>query len=67
MVEKTGLGDDSWEIINCLSNNVFDEESGEIRLKKGKRVADQLFKLEKIQSDLYWIKCDDDDKKAVCL
>lgn len=45
MLDKTGLEDDSWEIINCISNNVFDEESGEIRLKKGKRIADQLFKL----------------------
>ena len=45
MVEKTGLEDDSYEIVNCISGNVFDEEKNEIRLKKGKQISDQLFKI----------------------
>lgn len=45
MVEKTGLEDDTYEISNCISGNVFDEEKGEIRLKKGKQISDQLFKI----------------------
>lgn len=28
MIEKVGLQDDNYEIVNCLSNFVFDEESG---------------------------------------
>lgn len=58
MVEKTGLEDDSYEIVNCISGNVFDEEKNEIRLKKGKQISDQLFKIERIKDDFYWIKLD---------
>lgn len=60
MVEKTGMEDDSYEIVNCISGFVFDEESKEIRLKKGKQVSDQLFKLENIKEDWYWIKCEEE-------
>ena len=45
MIDKTALEDDSYEIVNCISGNVFDEEKGEIRLKRGKQIADQLFKI----------------------
>ena len=46
--------------MNCISGNVFDEESHEIRLKKGKQIADQLFKLEKANNDFFWIKCEEE-------
>ena len=58
MIQRTGLEDDSYEIVNCISGNAFDEEGGEIRLRKGKQVADQLFKLENVNNDLFWIKCE---------
>ena len=44
MIEKVGIKEDEYEIINCASNLVFDEEGGEIRLKEGKQSSDQLFK-----------------------
>lgn len=44
--------------MNCISGNVFDEEKNEIRLKKGKQISDQLFKIERIKDDFYWIKLD---------
>jgi hypothetical protein len=40
MVEKVGHGEDEYEIVNGASNNVWDEESGEIRLKPGKQSSD---------------------------
>ena len=62
MVEKVGLADDHFEIVNCLSSLVFDEESQEVRLKHGKQSKDQLFALEvaPIESNpkYYWIKTD---------
>ena len=58
MIDKTGLEEDSYEIVNCISGNVFDEEKGEIRLKKGKQIADQLYKIERIKDDFFWIKLD---------
>ena len=67
MVEKTGLEDDSYEIVNCISGNVFDEEKNEIRLKKGKQISDQLFKIENIKNDFFWIKLDSEGDKAVSL
>lgn len=33
MVEKVGQADDQYEIVNCLSTLVFDEDSKEIRLR----------------------------------
>ena len=65
MVEKTGMEEDSYEIVNCLSGNVFDEEGGEIRLRKGKQVADQLFKMEHANNDFYWIKCEEEGDRTV--
>lgn len=62
MIEKVGLADDQFEIVNCVSSFVFDEESKEIRLKYGKGKGDQLFALERapIQAfhAYYWIKTD---------
>lgn len=62
MIEKIGLADDQYEIVNCLSSLVFDEESHEIRLKAGKQSKDQLFALEVAPIDsnpkYYWIKTD---------
>ena len=65
MVEKTGMEEDSYEIANCISGNVFDEESGEIRLRKGKQVADQLFKMERANSDFHWVKCEEEGGRAL--
>ena len=62
MIQKMSLADDSYEFINCLSGYVFDEESKEIKLRKGKQGKDQLFALQKapIQAfhTYYWIKTD---------
>ena len=45
MIEKVGAGDDEYEIVNCQSNLVWDEEGQEIRLRYGKQASDQLFKV----------------------
>ena len=70
MVQKIGLEDDHYEIVNCLSSMVFDEESKEVRLKNGKQSKDQLFSIQKAPieafSNYYWIKTDaDKGNKAV--
>ena len=71
MVEKVGLHDDHYEIVNCISALVFDEESKEIRLRRGKQSKDQLFAVEKapIQAfhSYYWIKTSDKGDKAISL
>lgn len=71
MVEKVGLGEDQFEIVNCLSSLVFDEESKEIRLKFGKQASDQLFALvpAPVQAfhKYYWIKTDAKGEKALSL
>lgn len=71
MIEKVGLGDDHYEIVNCVSALVFDEESKEIRLKRGKQSKDQLFMIEKapIQAfhEYFWIKTSEKGDKALHL
>ena len=71
MVEKVGLKDDHYEIVNCVSALVFDEESHQIKLKHGKQSKDQLFFLEKapIQAfhEYYWIKTSEKGDKALHL
>lgn len=66
MVEKVGSGEDEYEIVNCLSNLVFDEEGSEIKLKFGNQSGDQLFKVEKI-NNAFWIKTSAKGKEAVAL
>mgnify|MGYP002075665710 CR=1 FL=1 len=50
---------------------MFDEESGEIRLKKGKGKSDQLFDLERAQipgfHQYFWFKTDSSGKKSISL
>lgn len=69
MVDKVSLGEDQYEIVNCLSGLVFDEESKEVRLKQGKQGKDQLFMLEQapVQAfhKYYWIKCKEKGSKAL--
>lgn len=52
-----------------MSNFVFDEESKEIHLKKGKQINDQLFKIERIpdHQGYYWIKTSEEGEMAVSL
>lgn len=57
MIEKVGHGEDEFEIVNCQSNFVWDEEGDEIRLKEGKQNKDQLFKVEKCNNS-FWFKTD---------
>jgi hypothetical protein len=45
MIEKVGAGDDSYEVVNCLSTYVCSVEENEIRLKFGKQHKGQLFKI----------------------
>jgi len=47
MIEKCSLNEDSFEIVNCISDMVFDEEKREIVLHHGKQKKDQLFMVEK--------------------
>lgn len=54
MIEKVGHGEDEYELVNCASGNVWDEESGEVRLKPGKQSSDQLFKVQKAQNNTFW-------------
>ena len=56
MIEKVGHGDDEFEIVNGLSNLVWDEEGSEIKLRFGKQSKDQLFKVEKFQNNSFWFK-----------
>lgn len=71
MIEKVGLGEDQYEIVNCVSSLVFDEESKEIRLKRGKQSSDQLFAIvpAPVQGPhkYYWIKTDAKGEKALAL
>lgn len=69
MVDKVGIGQDHYEIVNCMSGLVCDEESKEVRLKTGKQSKDQLFMLEQapVQAfhKYYWIKCQEKGNKAL--
>jgi hypothetical protein len=66
MIEKVGLDEDQYEIVNGVSNLVWDEEGQEIRLKFGKQSGDQLFKVERAQN-AYWFKTDSKGSEAVAL
>ena len=66
MVEKVGHGDDQYEIVNCQSNLVWDEEGHEVKLRFGKQNSDQLFKVEKAGNG-WWFKTSSKGDKAVCL
>lgn len=66
MIEKVGAGDDEFEIVNCQSNLVWDEEGYEVRLRFGKQASDQLFKVEKI-GNAFWFKTSEKGDKAVAL
>lgn len=62
------VNNDEFEFINAISGYCFDEESGEIRLKKGKKAKDQLFPLEKSPiPGYYWIKTGKTTGKALAL
>jgi len=70
MIEKVGQKDDEYEIVNCLSALVFDEESKEIRLRPGKQSKDQLFSV--VQAPIqgqrwFWIKTDSKGNSALSL
>lgn len=71
MIEKVGLGEDQYQIVNCISSFVFDEESKQIRLKNAKQNKDQLFAL--VQAPVqafhkyYWIKTDSKGNEALAL
>lgn len=69
MVEKVGQSEDQFEIVNCLSGLVWDEEDGEVRLKQGKQKGDQLFSVEKapMEGNAFWIKCSSKGDTAVAL
>jgi hypothetical protein len=60
MVEFMTDKADSFEIVNCQSTFVFDEESDLIRLKPGRQYSDQLFAVVKANvvndDQYYWIK-----------
>lgn len=60
MIEKVKLDADGFEIVNCKSNLVFDEEWKEIKLAFGKQSSDQLFSIVKASVQgfyqYYWIK-----------
>jgi hypothetical protein len=62
------VNNDEFEFVNAVSGYCFDEESGEIRLKKGKKAKDQLFPLEKSPiPGFYWIKTGKTTGKALAL
>jgi hypothetical protein len=56
MIEKVGHGEDEFEIVNCQSNLVWDEEGSEIKLRFGKQSKDQLYKVERFQNNSFWFK-----------
>lgn len=57
--------------MNALSSLCFDEEKGEIRLKKGEQKKDQLFSIERVPGEgfyvWYWIKTEAGGNKTVSL
>ena len=69
MVENVNNKEDGFEIVNCLSGKVFDEEKREIRLRTGKQKKDQLFMLEEAPVQgfhkYYWIKTSEKGKAAL--
>ena len=67
MVEKVGLDDDEFEIVNFQSTLVWDEEGGEIRLRRGKQAGDQLFKVERVNNNSFWFKTSSDSNRAAAL
>lgn len=68
MIEKVGQGEDEFEIVNCASNFVWDEEGKEIRVKYGKQSSDQLFKVERQGgNNTFWFKTSAKGKEAVAL
>jgi hypothetical protein len=67
MIEKVGHGEDEFEVVNCQSNLVWDEEGQEIRLRFGKQSKDQLFKVEKFQNNSFWFKTSAKGDEAVSL
>lgn len=67
MIEKVGLGEDEYEIVNCQSGFVWDEEGAQIKLKAGKKSSDQLFKVEKYNNNAFWFKTSAKGNEAVAL
>lgn len=67
MVEKVGHGEDEFEIVNCQSNLVWDEEGDEIRLRFGKQSSDQLYKVERYNANSFWFKTSAKGDRAVAL
>ncbi len=67
MVEKVGHGEDEFEIVNCASSLVWDEESSEIRTKPGKQSSDQLFKVQRNQNNSFWFMTSAKATEAVAL
>lgn len=65
------IDNNDFEIVNALSGFCFDEESGEIHLKRGKQAKDQLFWIEKAPVQgfytYWWIKTSKSSDKAVTL
>lgn len=67
MIEKVGHGEDEFEIVNCQSNLVWDEEGDEVKLRFGKQSSDQLFKVERYQNNSFWFKTSAKGDKAIAL
>jgi hypothetical protein len=67
MIEKVGSDEAEYEIVNCQSNLVWDEEGGEIHLRSGKQSGDQLFKVEKYQNNSFWFKTSAKGETAAAL
>lgn len=67
----TQIKNQDFEIVNALSSFCFDEEKGEIRLKKGEQKNDQLFAIERVPGEGYhewfWIKTKAGGSKTVSL
>ena len=66
MIEKVGNSDDEFEIVNCYSDYVWDEEWNDIKLRRGKQSGDQLFKVEKVGNH-FWFKTSTKGNEAVSL
>ena len=66
MIEKVGSESDEFEIVNCQSNFVWDEEWDEVKLRRGKQNSDQLFKVEKA-GNCFFFKTSAKGNKSVCL
>ena len=68
LLDNVNKKEDGWEIVNCLSSLVLDENKEEINLCRGKQKKDQLFAITPAANEFhqyYYIHTDTKSKKSL--